>query len=615
MYQPILTVLPVLCASRLANLHFGRSRSTPSTTPPAVRTLISQSAPTLTEKNARPQPFALRTSISPPDEASIRSGVRSAHPTTRSGKTRALMHQMSANSLRQHLQVSRNKRRSEMSEGQSALKTQISYPVTFDASQPTSMGMDAASLLMSRSYSEGPSSSLVANRESSRSTGLPSVWSHDMSAWTPRSANLGLAPQPASRRKLPSLTSSDRSQSDRSSGEVLDNLQMPRKPPFSLLTPPIEQQASRRFSSMAAEQHRSSSGLGLPSPSNTSEKPSNSWPASTDNEDRDNMSTTRRSSDIERKPGESLASLQQTTYSSPTKAAEQVREHDSPKRPSYAESALDNPRDRSIDLGSVVDEQTRFDPPTQDDRSSTRSRTREPSLRSLAVSLEDADEDELRQIIDARGFAKPKAERGLSREERFQRALSLRAAGNVLNDAKKAAASSRRPQDSDALAGSTDESNAAAVAAATEASSGLAEISHNPRLKRLESMGKEPRTNPFAAVPKLGEEGRKPSDQSTDSGPSQVTEVTNSSGSGSAGSRATDGSRFARRPASRVGVGERGGVPPPIQHVKSAKNLQMKAGKNKGKGSAKSKTSGKESSDGGRSGDSNGTFGFASVEP
>lgn len=530
-------------------------------------------------------------------------------------------------------------------------------------------------VFMSRAFSDEPSRTMGMQTSSDmmRGPGLNSFNSGDGLSWTPKSAPLGLAPQPA-RRKHPSLSASG---SDRSSGEAggaapggvgIGGFETPRKAPFNLLTPPVEQRGSFPSPPSPAAPVLSPTDLLAPPlrdlTSPGSGKQGSSWPASNESDGKkDHMSSTRRSSDLERQDEEDLQDLQNFDEAEPDDGTENDvpwRASDNRNRASFAEMSLNNPRDRSIELSDSDGDHVRraaaaltgnrfnAGPASATGAGSDRGSHREPSIRSLAVSIEDADEDDLRRVIDARGFARPAATTNhLSKEEKFQRALSLRAV-----DAAAASASAQQKGASapGAVAAASKGLGLAppsrgGAQAESEASFGAAEISHNPRLQRLDSMGRKPRTNPFwpyqrrtPGQTKLTPDDRQESDQSGESGPSQVTGITGSSGgtsgtsgsgSGSGNSRSTGPSYDLRTHAQRVGVGERGGAPSPIKQISSkklaaaataaaghsaqARPSTSSSGK-RPQQTKKSKASNHSTSDGGRSGDSNGTFGMRSTD-
>ncbi|CAO1620230.1 unnamed protein product [Sympodiomycopsis kandeliae] len=615
-YQPILTTLPVLCASRLAHLSFGSSQQRPSSLPSVGSKNSQRRELNLTEKGISPQPFALRSSTSRPATASTHSGQHRAGDGSMIA-VRMLLHQISGRSLRERYRE--KVAESDHGEQGSAMKNQISYPFT---SEPPWEPRLPASISMSRAHSEDPSMTLVLSSDRHQS-GLHSLRSTDSLAWTPRSLNVGLSPKPA-RRKLPSLVNNI---SDRSSAEQNDPRYSPSKVAQAILTPPMEQ--SESTSEQKGQKHRSLK-LGQYSqdhlaPLSASEKPSNSWPTSTDSGGKDQMST-RRSSDLERNQEEEGIDLLKKVGE---QEAQNERARDPQQRASFAEMSLDNPRDRSIDLSSLRGEQDLGDRAifvSMEDRGVRPSRTREPSVKSVNVSIEDADEDELKQVLDARGFARPNSALSISKEEMFNRALSLRAAETTLTKAarvaapsgcelKKAPISSKSKPMHDFVLGK-------GPAPETEASFGAAEISHNPRLEQLANPDDHRGMSPLwpYRAHTLTEEDRKESDQSGSSGPSQATTgVTGSSGSGSGGGSGSGVSRGVRvgfDHAARVGLGERGAAPSPIKQLYDPKKAKAKAKQAIEKGRQAHTTKGKaqNASDGGKSGDSGGTFGMKSSE-
>lgn len=142
--------------------------------------------------------------------------------------------------------------------------------------------------------------------------------------------------------------------------------------------------------------------------------------------------------------------------------------------------------------------------------------------------------------------------------------------------------------------------SATATADKTEASFGPAEISHNPRLEKVTQMGAQPRQNPFSAAafsaiewaPRPAEV-RQDSDESNSSKPTAITDSSKGSSGGSslgqrsAGATTSSTSHHGQnqntlhpRPRhyiaaagsdsvghDRIGVGERGGPPEPIQQA------------------------------------------------
>ncbi|CAO1629738.1 unnamed protein product [Parajaminaea phylloscopi] len=238
---------------------------------------------------------------------------------------------------------------------------------------------------------------------------------------------------------------------------------------------------------------------------------------------------------------------------------------------------------------------------------------RPPSIRSVGTpSIADMDEDDLKQIMDARGFAREVDRPGqLTREEKFQRALKLRVISQEVPLVIEPPVMEHSPALSGAI-GTTDE---------TEASFGLAEISHNPRLQKVEKTGNAPRRNPFASTPRpasfLNNEQRQPSDESNASKPTAITDssggssgdasgnggrgrTTDSSqsggldmdrhtstaralargqgrrgGAGGAGTAPSEGSSSGRGDgpvAGRIGIGERGALPePPVPRLVTKK--------------------------------------------
>lgn len=241
------------------------------------------------------------------------------------------------------------------------------------------------------------------------------------------------------------------------------------------------------------------------------------------------------------------------------------------------------------------------------DHGSLRSTTSRPvrganSSANSAFSIENVDEDDLKAVIDSRGFAldsKP----ALTKEDRFARALAQRASSPAesASTTKRGASANRIgvPQSDGAKVAQIKAATTAGALRAggptmTETTFGPAEvlaeqkeqeapsggINAKDRLRRLESMGKSPRSNPFSGdsrrPPLLSEdEERKASDGSGNSGlsdPSATSAVTGPSNTTSSGESSSDGARSKLGSGSgsgsgslsygngfrRIGIGERG---------------------------------------------------------
>lgn len=256
------------------------------------------------------------------------------------------------------------------------------------------------------------------------------------------------------------------------------------------------------------------------------------------------------------------------------------------------------------------------------------------------LSIENVDEDDLKSVIDERGFARlsKKELKTMSREDRFARALAERAAasrdgqGRALGRPHSPTGSA--PAD---MSGQPLPDLLPSLSTPTEASDasafGKGDIAGNPRLQKLYSMGRAPRTNPFAIKRKpatLNEQDRQASDRSdptsagfTSSSGGNTSNSNPSSGSGGRGAAGRmDATGNVR--GGRVGVGERGAINLAGEHaVASNHGHRSNQGHNTrlppsessppvtrrrlpGRPKANSVNS---TSSGGRSGDSVGTFG------